>query len=307
MSFSLMKPEIADIFKKNGEANVLSYGKKRMKKNLYAVLFTFGVLGLCVRSFTQLKPEEGGADQAKWEEFLKTAEIIDSKQKTEGAVTKPWVLTLKQGDVMRKGLWKDIEVRVGRYPDSWKWEIAAYEIDKILGLNMVPPTVEKRFNGNRGSVQLWVDNTKTLEKLNQENIKKPSYRVVYFNRALFLQRAFDNLIANQDRHLDNFVIVLPDWRLILIDNSRSFRTTGKFAKELIYTEKHPEGPRVMKELPKALFEKIKALTYGQIKAAVGEYLTDEEIKCVMIRRDLILAEIDKLIKMNGEENVLFEK
>ena len=278
-----------------------------MKKKLFVVLIACGVLGLCVRSFAQLKPEEGGADQAKWEEFLKTAEIIDSKQMTEGAVTKPWVLTLKQGDVTKKGLWKDIEVRVGRYPDSWKWEIAAYEVDKLLGLNMVAPTVERRFNGNRGSVQLWVDNTQTLKKLNEENIKKPSYRVFPFNRALYLQRAFDNLIANEDRHLDNYLIVLPDWRLILIDHSRSFRTSGKFIRELIYTEKHPEGPMVMKELPKALFEKIKALTYDQIKTAVGEYLTDEEIKCVMIRKDLILTEIDKLIKKNGEENVLYEK
>lgn len=277
-----------------------------MKKKLFAVLFACGVLGLCVRSFAQLKPEEV-ADRAKWEEFLKTAEIIDSKQITEAAVTHPWTLTLKQGDVTKKGLWKDVSGRPAGYIDSWKYEVAGYEMDKILGLNMVPVTVERRFNGNRGSLQMWVDDTKSLKKINEENIKKPSYRVFYYNRSLYLQRAFDNLIGNEDRHLDNYLIVLPDWRMILIDHSRSFRTTGKFIKQLIYTEKHPEGPMVMKELPKALFEKIKALTYDQIKAAVGEYLTDEEIKAVMIRKDLILAEIDKLIKKNGEENVLYEK
>jgi hypothetical protein len=277
-----------------------------MKKKLFVVLFACGVLSLCVRSFAQLKPEEV-ADRAKWEEFLKTAEIIDSKQMTEGAVTKPWVLTLKQGDVTKKGLWKDVSGRPGGYIDSWKYEVAAYEMDKILGLNMVPATVERRFNGNRGSLQLWVDDTKSLKKINEENIKKPSYRIFYYNRSLYLQRAFDNLIANEDRHQDNYLIVLPDWRMILIDHSRSFRTTGKFIKQLIYTEKHPEGPMVMKELPKELFEKIKALTYEQIKAAVGEYLTDDEIKSVMIRKDLVIAEIDKLIKKNGEENVLYEK
>jgi hypothetical protein len=277
-----------------------------MKKKLFVVLFACGVLGLCVRSFAQLKPEEV-ADRAKWEEFLKTAEIIDSKQITEAAVTHPWVLTLKQGDVTKKGLWKDVSGRPGGYIDSWKYEVAGYEMDKILGLGMVPVTVERRFNGNRGSLQIWVDDTKSLKKITEENIKKPSYRVFYYNRALYLQRAFDNLIANEDRHLDNYLIVLPDWRMILIDHSRSFRTTGKFIKQLIYTEKHPEGPMVMKELPKAFFEKIKALTYEQIKAAVGEYLTDEEIKCVMIRKDLVLAEMDKLIKKNGEENVIYEK
>ncbi|MGA2587111.1 MAG: hypothetical protein ABSF88_08820 [Candidatus Aminicenantales bacterium] len=277
-----------------------------MKKKLFVVLFACGVLGLCVRSFAQLKPEEV-ADRAKWEEFLKTAEIIDSKQITEAAVTHPWTLTLKQGDVTKKGLWKDVSGRPAGYIDSWKYEVAGYEMDKILGLGMVPVTIERRFNGNRGSLQLWIDDTKSLKKITEENIKKPSYRVFYYNRALYLQRAFDNLIANEDRHLDNYLIVLPDWRMILIDHSRSFRTTGKFIKQLIYTEKHPEGPMVMKELPKAFFEKIKALTYEQIKTAVGEYLTDEEIKCVMIRKDLVLAEMDKLIKKNGEESVIYEK
>ena len=277
-----------------------------MRKKIFVILFACGVLGLCVRSFAQLKPEEV-ADRAKWEEFLKTAEIVDSKQILDAAVTHPWILNLKQGDVTKKGLWKDISGRPGGYIDSWKYEVAAYELDKVLGLGMVPVTVERRFNGNRGSLQIWVDDTKSLKKITEENIKKPSYRVFYYNRALYLQRAFDNLIANEDRHLDNYLIVLPDWRMILIDHSRSFRTTGKFIKQLIYTEKHPEGPMVMKELPKAFFEKIKALTLEQIKAAVTEYLTDEEIKCIMIRKDLVLAEMDKLIKKNGEENVIYEK
>ncbi|MDP2915573.1 MAG: hypothetical protein Q8O91_08990 [Candidatus Aminicenantes bacterium] len=278
-----------------------------MKRRSIIVLgLMFGILALGAAAFAQFLPEEL-AERAKWEEFLKTAEIIASEQMTSGAVTNPWVLTLKQGDVTKRALWKDITGRPKGYIDSWMYEVAGYELDKLLGLNMVPPTAERRFKENRGSIQLWVDDTKSLRKLNEEKIKPPSYKVFYYNRSLFLQRAFDNLIGNEDRHQDNYLIVMKDWRMILIDHSRSFRSSGKFIKQLTYTEKHPEGPMVMKELPKAFFEKIKGLTVEQIKEAVGEYLSDDEIKAVLIRKDLIVKEIDKLVAKNGAENVLYEK
>jgi hypothetical protein len=278
-----------------------------MKRRSIIVLgLMFGILALGAAAFAQFLPEEL-AERAKWEEFLKTAEIIASEQMTSGAVTKPWVLTLKQGDITKKAMWKDITGRPQGYIDSWMYEVAGYELDKLLGLNMVPPTVERRFKENRGSIQLWVDDTKSLKKLNEEKIKLPSYKIFSNNRNLFLQRAFDNLIGNEDRHLDNYLLNTKDWRMYLIDHSRSFRTTGKFVKQLTYTEKHPEGPMVMKELPKALYEKIKGLTFEQIKGAVTEYLTDDEIKAVLIRKDLIIKEIDKLVAKNGAENVLYEK
>jgi hypothetical protein len=278
----------------------------RQRRSIIGLGLLFGILALGAAAFAQFLPEEL-AERAKWEEFLKTAEIIANEQMTSGAVTKPYVLTLKQGDITKRGLWKDISGRPQGYVDSWKYEIAGYELDKLLGLNMVPPTVERRFQERRGSLQIWVDDTRSLKKLNEEKIKPPSYKVFFYNRSLYLQRAFDNLIGNEDRHQDNYLIVMKDWRMILIDHSRSFRSSGKFIKQLTYTEKHPEGPMIMKELPKAFFEKIKGLTAEQIKTAVGDYLSDDEIKAVMIRKDLIIKEIDKLIAKNGEDKVLYEK
>jgi hypothetical protein len=98
---------------------------------------------------------------------------------------------------------------------------------------------------------------------------------------------------------------MEDWRMILIDHSRSFRTSGKYAKKLIYDEKYKEGPFLMKQLPRAFVEKLKALDAASIKGVVGEYLTDKEIEFVLIRRDLILKWLDKYIKKEGEENVLY--
>lgn len=278
-----------------------------MKKRLRIFFGLVIVLGFSFQSIAQFTNEEL-AEREKWEEFLKTAEIVAQVQPFEKreAVTDPWVLTLEKDGITRDAIWKDVAGRQKGFFESWKWEIAAYRLDKHLGLNMVPPTVERRFKGNRGSCQLWITSMMSLKKKFDEKIKTPSYKVFYWNRAFYKQRALDNLIANDDRHQNQYLIT-EDWRMILIDHSRSFRTSKKFTKKLIYDEKYKEGPTfIMKQLPRALYEKIKSLNAEVIKNAVGEYLTDKEIEAMLVRKDLIVKWVEDRIKKMGEDKVLYD-
>lgn len=276
-----------------------------MKKRVFFILFLAIFLSFLYSSLAQFLPEDV-VEREKWEGFLEAAQIIDSQQMiSREAVTKPWVLTLEKDGIKRQALWKDIRGRVHGFEESWKWEIAAYLLDKYLGLNMVPPTVEKEFKGEQGSCQLMVDYWISLKTKYEKKIDvRPRQKVFYWNRALFIQRAFDNLIANEDRHQNNFLIT-KDWRLILIDHSRSFRTSSKFTRKLIYDEKFKEGPRLMQSIPRALFEKFKTLNSDLVSEAVGEYLTDKEIESVLIRKDLIVDWINKRIEKLGEDKVLY--
>ena len=252
----------------------------------------------------QLLPEELAQREA-WEDFLMTAELVDQRQLTSReAVTQPWVLTLKKGDITHRAIWKNAEGRQGGFWEGWQYEIAAYRLDKHLGLGMVPPTVERRFQGNRGSCQYWVDDCISLRDKERKNIKVPSVKVFYWNRANYLQRLWDNLIANEDRH-QNQILITKDWRMILIDHSRTFRTSARFTRQLVFSAKNPDGPKLMSELPRAVVDKVKALTFEVIKSVVGDYLTVDEINAVLIRRELILKEIDKLILAKGEGQVLY--
>jgi hypothetical protein len=254
----------------------------------------------------QFLPEEL-AQREKWEEFLQKATVVESESKQlsgSEAVTSPWVLMLELDGIKHKGLWKNPEGRVGGYWEGWSYEIAAYRLDKHLGLGMVPPTVERRFRGDRGSCQYWVDDTMTLKTKEEKRIRVPLVKLDAWNRATYLQRLFDNLIANEDRH-SNQVLITPDWRMILIDHSRSFRTAGKFVRSLIFSARSPSGPMAMSQLPRAVVDKVKALDGAALRAAVGGYLSEEEMRAVLVRRDLILAEIDRLIKANGEARVLY--
>lgn len=252
----------------------------------------------------QFKPEEV-AEWPKWEEFLKTANITASQQLTgSDAVTNPYKLTLEKDGVVRFGLWKNIDGRVGGYIDSWKYEIAAYRMDRFLGLDMVPPTIERRFREDRGSLQLWVDSQMSLKKKEDDKIKTPSFKVYPWNLATYLERAFDNLIGNEDRHMNN-ILITKDWGLYLIDHSRSFRSSRKFTDQLIYRKGGKEGDKLMLKLPRAFVDKLRGLTAAGLREVLGEYVTDAEIEACLKRRDLILKEVDRLIQANGEAETLY--
>ena len=275
-----------------------------MKKGLMTVLFFVIFLGFLFLSLAQFTSKEI-EEREKWEEFLKTARIVGEKQLgSREAVFVPWKLSLEKDGISRDAVWKNPEGRIMGYMEGWKWEIAAYRLDKFLELNMVPPTVEREFQGKRGCCQLWVTAEMDLRRKTREKIKTPSDKVYYWNNATYLQRAFDNLIANGDRHQGN-ILVTKDWRMILIDHSRSFKTSEEFTKKLIYTEEQKEAPKIMRRLPRVFVEKLKALNLELIKDIVGEYLTDKEIDAVVMRRELILKEIDRLIKKHGEADVLY--
>jgi hypothetical protein len=222
------------------------------------------------------------------------------------AVTNPWVLTLEKDGIRHKAVWKDIYgERIGGFKETWKGEIAAYRLSRALGLNMVPVTVEREFQGSRGSCQLWIEGWNTLETILKKKLNPPGIKALYNARNLCLQRAFDNLIYNVDRHQRNYLI-MEDWRMILIDHSRSFGTSKKACSDLIYDEKFKEGPQfIMETLPRAFFEALKALTAESVRTAVGDYLTDAEIGCLISRRDLIVAWLDKRIAALGEAKVLY--
>lgn len=275
-------------------------------KKAVLVFLTVVCLGAGVRVFGQFTAAEQG-EYDKWEDFLKTAKIVGQERITVAlAVTEPYILTLEKDGVQHRALWKNaLGERVGGFKETWKGEIAAYRLSRYLGLHMVPVTVEREFQGDRGSCQIWVDPWNNLETILKKKFNPPGIKAMYFQRELYLQRAFDNLISNEDRHQRNYLI-MDDWRMILIDHSRSFRTSKKFTTKLIYDEKYKEGPNfIMATLPRTFVDALKALTPEVIRQVVGEYLTDAEIAATIARRDLMIAWLDKRIAELGEAKVLY--
>jgi hypothetical protein len=243
------------------------------------------------------------ANRAKYEALLKRGEIVRHEDIGEG-INDPKRLYLKLGDLEGSGAWKDVDGIVQGYKDKWRYEVAAYIFDRILGLDMVPPTVEKRFRTSKGSLQLWVNlEMSELERLKNE-IPIPEDKQEHRDNILYIARAFDSLIANIDRTQQN-IRWTQDWRLILIDHSRAFRTKRIYTDQLVYGRHGLRKTMRFERLPRILVERIKALDYNNIKRAVGDYLGYEEIQAVLKRRKLLLKEIDELIEERGEAEVLY--
>ena len=274
-----------------------------MKRKISLIITLFLLIFQSYEANGQLTPAEI-AQREELEEFLRTAEIIGYEEIGEG-VTKPLRLLLKKGEVERNGVWKKPSGIQKGFLEGWQYEIAAYQMDKLLGLNMIPPTVERKFKGKRGSLQLWIEHEYSFLEIMEQKIPIPQSKIDHVYKMRYLNRAFDSLIANEDRTQQN-IRYTKDWRIILIDHSRSFRSSKKFTEKLLFGKHAERRPKILfLKLPRAFVEKVKALNFDNIKKAVGRYLKDREIKAILIRKELLLAEIEELIKERGEDYVLY--
>jgi hypothetical protein len=279
-----------------------------MKEGRTAVcaVFIFLALGGGQRAWGQFTAAEV-AERPKWEEFLKTAEIVKWEDIGEG-VTKPVRLFLKKGDLEARAVWKNPSGIQGGFLEGWQYEIAAYLVDKLIGLNMVSPTVEREFQGKKGSLQLWATAKYSLLKMMEQGLSIPEAARESTDKMKYIVRVFDCLIANDDRTQQN-LLYTEDWRTIVIDHSRAFRSTKEYVQRLVYGRngiKSAEGRVLLfRRIPRSLLERIRALDTDKIRQAVGPYLTEEEIKAVMARQKLLLEEIALMIKEQGENAVLY--
>jgi len=268
------------------------------------IVLAFGPGGLA----GQFRPEET-ARRAEMEVFLQTADIVRFEPVGEG-VTKPYRLYLKKGDVETRAFWKNPSGLMQGYWEGWQYEIAAYRLDKLLGLDMVPVAVEREFQGKKGALSLWAENKFSLLKIAEQRIPIPDDASARVEKAKWLTRAWDSLIGNEDRTQQN-ILYTEDWRTILIDHSRAFRSTKAFTERLMYgadgIKKGDDGRSLLfRRVPRGFYDKVKGLTFGSVRAAVADTLTDAEIASLLTRRDLLIREIDAQVRQQGEANVIYD-
>jgi hypothetical protein len=268
-----------------------------------SVFFALVILSLSsVLAAAQFTPEEISR-RPVWENFLNTAKIVKAEDIGEG-VTKPKKFLLSKDGLEAAAVWKRPAALGAEFNDRWECEIAAYRLDKLLDLQMVPPTVERRYRLNAGSLQLWADVPLSEKNMSEQKISVPEDRRDHYAKMRALQRAFDSLIANSDRSLENLRYT-ADWRMILIDHSRAFRDSYPFVDRLIYGKNGLRTAQDFFPLPRQFVERMRAISYDAIRSAVEHYLTSSQIKAILVRRDLLLKEIDELIAEKGEAAVLY--
>ena len=264
-----------------------------MKPNR-SLLAVLGVLSALVLSVVAVRGQapEAPASAKTWigrageiEEYLKTAEVVKMEAIPVG-VTKPSRAYLAPGGLCESMSWKPIKpARYRGFWESYLSEIAAYELDKLLDMQMVPPTVEKRVDSNLGAAIMWVKPVKSFKDLGSVPTPPPAYMEAW-NRQMIRAKMFDNLINNKDPNMGNW-LVDPAWNLIVIDHTRAFVS----GKEMIHK---------MTRIDREFWGRMKALSADSLSAAMGKWLEKGQIKNLLERRDLMQVDIDKMVAEKGE-------
>jgi hypothetical protein len=234
--------------------------------------------------------------------FLLKAKVVHSKQSGKG-ITSPWRLTLSDGTVTHDASFQAIDehkpvatLASGKtemnFVDSYKYNIAAYAVAEMLGMDdMLPVYVERSWQGNPGSLSWWLPVKMDEEDRRKQKLEPPDADA--WNNQMYKIRVLDQLVYDADPNLTN-VLIGEDWKIYRVDFSRAFR----LSKDL-------QNPDDLQRCDRQLLEKLKALDGNELATRTKRYLNKDEVKAVMARRDKIVEHFQQLIAQKGEKEVVY--
>lgn len=223
------------------------------------------------------------------EQFLVTG-AITSMETVPIGVTKPQRGTFAPGGPVGRFAWKVLPPgRRNGFAESHRAEIAAYHLDRLLGLDMVPPVVERTVEGKTGAAVMWIENTIAWNKDRPAQGPEPEW-----SRQVSRMKLFDHLIGNIDRNQGN-LLYDRDWHLFLIDHSRAFTTRTS-----------TDGIAAINTVDRRVWARMEALTAADLDGALGAWLTVKEREAVLARRDRMRQAIARLVRDKGAARVFLE-
>ena len=223
------------------------------------------------------------------ERFLREAKIVRTRTASKG-ITGSLRATLSDGVLTHDAHIQGIDERKAQFNspggtefnfrDSWLYNVAAYRLDRMIGLGLVPVSIKRKWRNADAAFTWWIDDVMMDEG---ERLKKklPPARPLDWNEQMQLVRVFDQLIYNVDRNMGN-LIICKDWRIWAIDHTRAFRTHSTL-----------KSPANVTRCDRQVLERLKKLDRAALDRELGDFLTPFEIGGLLARRDAIVALLEK--------------
>lgn len=245
----------------------------------------------------ELRPLPFASDEELLE-FLRVAEV-ESESVIGTGVNESKKIVLVRDDVRSHAIFREVELRRENvrmqekhyhfFADSYLFEVAAYELSRILGLHRIPPAIVREIDGRRGSVQIWLEQSQDEQA---EDFRAPN--PLSWVKQIWDMYFFDALIHNTDRNKGN-ILAGMDYKLWLIDHTRGFQAK----EELLLPERIVRVNRQM-------WERLRDTDESLLREALRPYLTPLEMGMFLRRRRSLLARVDELLEARSPAIVLYE-
>jgi len=265
------------------------------------ILVAFMSIGLCLAA--QIMPKAADLTDAEMEQFLRKGKVLRETNVSTG-INQTKRVELRTDRFIHDAHFNNVNVYKPIYQtpqgtelnfrDYYGYNIAAYRLDRLIGLNMVPVTIERRIGRNSGSLAWWVDNVQMMEKERfLKKIEPPD--LDGWNDQIFQARIFNELTYNTDPNLGNLLIT-DDWTLKLIDFTRAFRD--------FETLKNVDN---LARIDRRVLTGLRRLDEATLQRELSGYVTKAGIRGLLARRDLIVQFFDAEIAKRGEAAVVCDK
>ena len=200
-------------------------------------------------------PAPASLSTAEMEKFLLEGKIV-KKIRTLKGVTDARQVTLSDGVVTHDAQIQTVDIakaffEVGpkhtevNFRDCYCYNVAAYRLAVVLGLDNVPMSVKRIVEGQPAAVTWWLEEVmdegdRRKAKVEHRNPLRAAdyYGVMY---------VFDELIQNRDRNAGN-IMWARDSSMWMVDHTRAFR----LGKDLL-------NPKNLSRIERSLLDKLRTL------------------------------------------------
>jgi hypothetical protein len=266
-----------------------------------ALLMSFVIAVLSVAADAREQPSTSSTleTRAEREAFLSKASIVTDAP-ADGRPS--WRAGLDDG-TRRHDASVVTEDGSGPTHRNYKFNLAAYELDKLLGLNLVPTSVERLLNDRPAALIWWIDDV-AMSELDRRRKRIDPPDPDGWNRQVQAVRVFDELISNTYRDTapplylnsiwDNLLIT-TDWTIWITDHTGAFRTRQQL-----------QDPDSLARCPRSVLGRLRELNRPRLEQTLKRFLSSQQLDTLDVRRALLVRHFDRLIATKGEAAVLYD-
>lgn len=275
-----------------------------MKRILPLLLLTLAATPLAAQD-GPWRAQDGGnlpfANAAEAIDFLATAEVVERKE-IGGSYNKPLRVTLEKDGVRARAIFRTVDTKgmslnQAADPrmmlrDNYKFEVAAWELARHLGLDSVPPATLRTLDGKEGSIQLWIEGAESEQERLDEGREPANSTLFALQRQELL--VFDALILNYDRNPGN-QLVDQNGKLWWVDHTRTFMRMPALA-----------NVETLRYCPRRLWDGLHRLDLASLEVALEPYLEKAQIKALLKRHRILLQRLEEQLAERGESDFLYD-